>query len=181
MTDALIIAHDWFPRSLPQGVVIGPRSWLYSSFAFLHCHSRRPTPVSIGSDSGIYHGSFFELGASGEVEIGNFCTLVGVIIRTNHRVLIEDYAFIAHEVVIADSFAAAPGTEETPGPETEPASLSVVIRRNAWIGARAILLRGADIGEGAIVGAAAVVDFPVPPFAIVAGNPAITVGSARSK
>jgi acetyltransferase-like isoleucine patch superfamily enzyme len=34
------------------------------------------------------------------------------------------------------------------------------------------------INEGAIVGAAAVVDFEVPPFAVVAGNPARVVGSA---
>jgi acetyltransferase-like isoleucine patch superfamily enzyme len=57
----------------------------------------------------------------------------------------------------------------------------VAIGRNAWIGARAILLGGADIGEGAIVGAGAVVDFPVPAFAIVAGNPARVVGSAPPK
>jgi acetyltransferase-like isoleucine patch superfamily enzyme len=178
MTDPLTLPHDWFPRPLPLNVEIGPRSWVYSSFAFLHCRSRRPCAVRVGHDSGVYNGSFFELGPGGEVEVGNFCTVVGAVIRTDRRVVIEDYAFVAHEVVIADTFTAVP-----PGETGEPARLdgpavSVVIRRNAWVGARVVLLGGADIGEGVVVGAGAVVDFPVPAFVIVAGNPARVVGSA---
>ena len=42
-----------------------------------------------------------------------------------------------------------------------------------------MILGGSDIGAGAIVGAGAVVDFAVPPNAVVAGNPARVVGSAR--
>jgi acetyltransferase-like isoleucine patch superfamily enzyme len=49
---------------------------------------------------------------------------------------------------------------------------SIEIGRNAWIGARAVLLAGAQIGDDAIVGAGAVVDFEVPPGAVAAGNPA---------
>jgi len=176
------LIHDWFPRPLPAGVEIGPRSWLYSAFAFLHCQSLRPVPVRIGSDSGIYLGTHFELGPGGEIAVGNFCTIVGAIIRTDQRVVIEDYAFIAHEVVLADRFACMPPEPNAAEPDTsslKSPSLSIAVRRNAWIGTHAILLRGADIGEGAIVGAAAVVDFHVPPFAIVAGNPAAIVGWAR--
>lgn len=40
----------------------------------------------------------------------------------------------------------------------------------AWIGANATVM--ADVGHDAIVGAGAVVTKPVPPFAVVAGNPA---------
>lgn len=43
----------------------------------------------------------------------------------------------------------------------------------AWIGANATVM--ADVGHDAIVGAGAVVTKPVPPFAIVAGNPARVV------
>jgi acetyltransferase-like isoleucine patch superfamily enzyme len=109
--------------------------------------------------------------------IGDCCTLVGVIIATDARVVIESYAFLAHEVVIADHFAAAPWRSDAaaPAPDAAPA---VIIGEDAWIGARALLLKGARIGAGAIVGAAAVVDFEVPPLAIVAGNPARIVGRA---
>ena len=127
---------------------------------------RRPCGVSVGHDSGLYAGTFFDRGPAGEVEIGNYCTLVGAIISTNSRAQIGDYAFIAHEVVIADSWVAVPHTE-LEGPRGD-----IVIGENVWIGTRAILLTGARIGEGAIIGAGSVVDFEVPPYTVVAGNPA---------
>ena len=52
----------------------------------------------------------------------------------------------------------------------------VVIGDRAWIGYRAIILPGIKIGEGAVVGAGAVVTKDVDAFAIVAGNPARKVG-----
>jgi acetyltransferase-like isoleucine patch superfamily enzyme len=182
MTEPTVLAHDWFPKPLPSNVLIGERSWLYSSFAFLHYRSQRPRGVRIGHDSGIYAGTLFDLGPDGEVDIGNYCTLVGPIISSNSRVVIGDYALISHQVVIADSFAAVlPGNVDALDDNTGLAtrSTSIAIGENVWIGAQAILLPGAHIGEGAIVGAAAVVDFEVPAYAIVAGNPARVVGWAR--
>ncbi|MBM3878487.1 MAG: acyltransferase [Verrucomicrobia bacterium] len=173
------LEHDWFPRPLPANVTIGERSWWYSSFACLHYRSRKPHGVRVGRDSGIYHGTFFELGPDGEVEIGDYCTLVGAIICTNSRVVIRDYTFIAHEVIIADRFAAQPLAEPGGPVPVGGGPSEIVIGENAWIGARAILLSGATIGEGAIVGAAAFVDFPVPPYAVVAGNPGRLVGRTR--
>jgi len=174
------LEHDWFPRELPDNVEVGDRSWIYSTYAFLHYRSRRPCGVRIGSDSGIYHGTFFELGPQGRVEIGDFCALVGAVIRTDALVTIADYAFVAHEVVLADGpFAAPPGAGDTRGngPAAPAGSArDIVIGENVWIGARAVLLGGAEIGAASIVGAAAVVDFPVPPYSIVAGNPARVVG-----
>lgn len=48
----------------------------------------------------------------------------------------------------------------------------VVLRKNAWIGAGAIILPGVTVGEGAVVGAGAVVTKDVPPYTVVGGNPA---------
>ena len=46
------------------------------------------------------------------------------------------------------------------------------IERNASIGANATLLPGITVGEFAMVGAGSVVTRDVPPYAVVAGNPA---------
>jgi len=48
----------------------------------------------------------------------------------------------------------------------------VVIQDRVWIGFNAIILKSVTIGEGAIVGAGSVVSKDVPPYTIVAGNPA---------
>ena len=115
MTDRFL-PHDWFPRALPTNVEIGERSWLYSSFSLVHCCSRRPKAVHIGHDSGLYNGTFFDLGPEGEIEIGDYCTIVGAIFATNGRVEVGDYSFIAHEVVITDHFVAVPPPGESPHP-----------------------------------------------------------------
>lgn len=46
------------------------------------------------------------------------------------------------------------------------------IGNDVWIGANCTILRGAKIGDGAVVGANSIVTKSVPPYAIVAGNPA---------
>jgi acetyltransferase-like isoleucine patch superfamily enzyme len=178
MSTEKMLTHDWFPQPLPANVTLGQRSWCYSSFSCLHQRSERPCAVRVGHDTGIYNGTFFDLGPQGEVQIGNYCTVVGAIISTNSRVEIRDYAFLAHEVVVADSFVAMP-----PGARGKEGSLYsyrgpsvITVGENAWVGARAVLLLGTQLGEGSIVGAGAVVNFAVPPFAVVAGNPAEVVG-----
>ena len=57
----------------------------------------------------------------------------------------------------------------------------IVIERNIWIGARAIILSGAHIGEGSVIAAGAVVSSKVPPFSIVVGNPGRVVGNRKIK
>jgi acetyltransferase-like isoleucine patch superfamily enzyme len=48
----------------------------------------------------------------------------------------------------------------------------ILIGHDVWIGHSEIILPGVSIGHGAVVGAGAVVTKAVPPYAIVAGNPA---------
>jgi acetyltransferase-like isoleucine patch superfamily enzyme len=177
MSEPCHLPHDWFSRPLPGRVALGARSWCYSSYAFLHCQSRPPRTIRIGHDTGVYHGTFFDLGPRGEVEIGNYCTLVGAILCTNGRVVIGDYCFLAHEVVLTDNpFATPDHADARPGGPAD-----IFLGENCWVGMRAVIVGPVRIGTGAIVGAAAVVDFDVPPFAIVAGNPASIVGWAQSR
>lgn len=55
------------------------------------------------------------------------------------------------------------------------ASKPVVIEDNVWIGEYAAILKGVTVGKGSIVAAHAVVTKDVPPYSIVAGNPAVVV------
>ena len=48
----------------------------------------------------------------------------------------------------------------------------VTIKKGAWIGARAVILPGVTVGEGAVVASGAVVTKNVAPRTIVGGNPA---------
>ena len=50
--------------------------------------------------------------------------------------------------------------------------MASTIGDGVWIGARAIILPGVTIGEGAVVAAGAVVTKDVDPWAVVGGNPA---------
>nr|WP_316670018.1 DapH/DapD/GlmU-related protein [uncultured Propionibacterium sp.] len=54
----------------------------------------------------------------------------------------------------------------------------VRIGRGAWIGARAIILPGVTVGEGAVVASGAVVTHDVAPRTIVGGNPARFIRNA---
>ena len=52
----------------------------------------------------------------------------------------------------------------------------IVIGADVFVGAKAFVLPGVSIGDGAVVGAAAVVTRDVEPWTIVAGNPANPIG-----
>jgi acetyltransferase-like isoleucine patch superfamily enzyme len=51
-----------------------------------------------------------------------------------------------------------------------------ILGNDIWIGLNAVVLRGVAIGNGAVIGAGAVVTRDVPPYSIVAGVPARVIG-----
>ena len=178
-----VLPHDWYPGEVPSNVTLGERSSLYSSIAFLHHCSEREPSVRIGPRSGVYAGTYFDLGPGGEVQIGKYCSVVGTIFSSNGRIVVGDYTFIAHGVVIADSFAAVP--PEVPIARHEDRAQypprAVTIGQDVWIGTHSVVLGGANVGNGVVVGAGTVVEGDMPDYAIVAGNPAGIVGWARPK
>src|SRR4051794_3133624 len=58
-----------------------------------------------------------------------------------------------------------------------PSRGDTVVGHDVWLGYSALVLPGVTIGDGAVVAAAGVVTRDVPPYAIVAGNPARVVRS----
>lgn len=57
----------------------------------------------------------------------------------------------------------------------------IVLRNGAWIGSRAFVGMGVEIGKGAVVGATASVYKNVEPWAVVGGNPAKALKKIESK
>jgi len=115
------------------------------------------------SYSNIYVGNDVNLGvrqilmaALSEIRIGNYVMLGPevVIIGGNHSITVPG-RFMSHVLE-----------------KTNNDDLGVEIGDDVWIGARAVILRGVNIGRGSVVGAGALVTKFVPPYAIVAGNPA---------
>lgn len=51
-------------------------------------------------------------------------------------------------------------------------SAPIIIGDKVWIGFEAVVLKGVTIGEGAVIGARAVVTSDIPPYSVAAGNPA---------
>ncbi|MBU4174073.1 MAG: maltose O-acetyltransferase [Actinobacteria bacterium] len=52
----------------------------------------------------------------------------------------------------------------------------VTIGSDCWLGAMVVVLKGVTIGDGAVVGAGAVVTTDIPEYAIAVGVPAKVVG-----
>lgn len=89
-----------------------------------------------------------------------------------------DYVIIEDDVLIGQNVVLLSGknhhfihrTDIPIKQQGNPPKMPITIGRGVWIGANATVM--ADVGNDAIVGAGSVVIKPVPPFAIVAGNPA---------
>jgi len=88
-------------------------------------------------------------------------------------VTIEDEVFIGHGVVfINDRMPRATNPGGQPQSESDWRLEETIVHRRASLGSGAIIMCGVEIGEGAMVGAGALVMHDVPPHAIVAGVPA---------
>ena len=116
------------------------------------------------------------LGANVKIDSNCFIDLAG-------KVVIERDVIISRGVMIYSHFhdyqAAKPGRSSGSGPWL-PSGLK--IHRGVWIGSGAIIQpKCTEIGEGSIVASGSVVITDVPPYTIVAGNPAKVVKTLSPK
>ena len=92
-----------------------------------------------------------------------------------NKISIGDYLLTGKWVTITDNSHGLSGMDIQKYPPIERPLYSkgpVIIGNNVWIGDKATILPGVTIGDGAIIGANAVVTKDVPPYSVVAGNPA---------
>lgn len=88
-------------------------------------------------------------------------------------VVVEDNVFIGHNVTfINDLYPRATTGNGELQTESDWACVKTFVKEGASIGSSSTLLCGVTVGEHSIVGAGSVVTRDVPPYTIVAGNPA---------
>ena len=122
----------------------------------------------VGDDTRI--GAFVEV--QRDARIGRRCKISSHTFICS-GVTIEDEAFIGHGVIfINDRTPRATNPDGSAQSEADWKLEETVVRKRASIGSGAVILCGVEIGEGALVGAGAVVTKNVPPNAVVAGHPA---------
>ncbi len=151
---AFYLGNHLFMNWTPYGV----RHWFLRRF----CH------VAIGRDTSIAMGCFVTgrfIRIGDNSVINRFTYLDGrVPLTIGNNVNVSHYALIQTL------------THDPQNPDFVCVEKPVTIGDHAWIGARALICPGVRIGEGAVVGAGAVVTRDVPDYAMVAGNPARVVG-----
>ena len=72
------------------------------------------------------------------------------------------------------------GTHDFENPTMQLITEKIVIGKNSFIGARAMILPGVTIGENAVIGAQSVISKNVPANEIFAGNPALKIGTRNT-
>jgi acetyltransferase-like isoleucine patch superfamily enzyme len=124
------------------------------------------TKIILGNNVRLHKGVEIYLDAPGaKIEIGNrtYINRRSTIACKQEIIIGEDCA-ISWDVTILDT--------DYHDIEGQIQTKKVEIGNRVWIGCKATILKGVRIGDGAIVAAGSVVTKDVPPYSIVAGNPA---------
>jgi acetyltransferase-like isoleucine patch superfamily enzyme len=115
---------------------------------------KRDQPAHLHMGEGTEIGDRTLINVSQRVEIGACCSI-------SWDCEIGDTDF--HQVILMDG-------------RRPPITKPVIIEDNVWIGSRCLILKGVTIGHHSVVAAGSVVRRSMPPYSLVAGNPARRVG-----
>jgi virginiamycin A acetyltransferase len=128
--------------------------------AFLFSRGDLRNTISISTG---FHNRYFinNFRVKGSVKIGNYCTFGEHI-----RVISSDHNY--HYPALQNELYRNVLDIDPP----KGASRQVIIGSDVWIGDNVILLKGASLGNGVIIGAGSVVTKAIPDYAIAAGVPA---------
>ena len=116
----------------------------------------------------------FVVGENAILKIGNNVGLSFTSIVCMNNILIGDNVKIGGGVCIYDTDFHSLNAEDRLFPQADRSNTktkAIRIRKNVFIGAHTIILKGCEIGENSIIGAGSLVSKTVPPNQVWAGNP----------
>lgn len=110
--------------------------------------------------------------AGASLQLGCNCGLTGAVLVATERVEIGDRVLLGSNCVVTDTdfHPLDPAQREQGflGLDSQP----VLIDDDVFVGMNSLVLKGASIGRGSVIGAGSVVTGDVPPGVVAAGNPA---------
>lgn len=157
--------------------------------ALSNCISNKKCNITIGDNCEI-NGVIFSYG-NGKISIGNNC-----FINTSTFIGAMESVTIGNHVIFASNVRVFDNNNHPTEPEKRLKMCEsgfhnelwewkyaqhkpIVIEDNVWIGEFSAILKGVTIGQGSIVASHSIVVKDVPPYSIVAGNPAKVVKSLK--
>ena len=134
----------------------------------------------IGKNSHIHTPSLVSAGALDNIYLGNNCNIDwnNVLYCTPGKFIMKDNSGAAVGLtVITGNHRRTIGEMKGEKGNANLEGRDVIVEEDVWIAANVTLLAGAHKGRGAIIGAGSVIrNCKIPPYAIVAGNPAKVIG-----
>lgn len=137
--------------------------------------SRRGTRIVVEDD--VVIDSFVKIkpaGGSGDLVIGRGSVInAGCVLYTGHGIRLGANVLVAANCTFAPTnHACADPTRPIRAQGFQPSRGGIVIGDDVWIGANTVLVDGARIGAGSVIGAASLVRGELPAFCIAFGVPA---------
>ena len=178
------VEGDWWMHPIPANVEFGEGFYCETAQIFRHLRSKKSGAVVFGNHVSCYAGCSFSIGKNGQCAVGDFTLLNGALVMAEEKIEIGSHCLISWNVVLMDTYRVPFNAwerrrelERVPTREPRLTAADVPARpihveRNVWIGFDACVLPGVTIGEGSVVGTRSVVFEDVPPYTVVAGNPA---------
>lgn len=117
----------------------------------------------------LWTGVRLEVGRGGRLFIGK-----GTYLNRNVTVVCDESVHIGRDCAISWDVVIM-DTDQHERPGLAQGTSAVVIEDGAWVGCRAIILKGVTIGRGAVIGAGAIVTRDVPAYSVAVGQPARVV------